>query len=345
MTDLGQSRQEAKTARIKYIFTDIEAFTHGRTVEAMTDILDSFNKIVSKALEATLPPNANIIKIPTGDGMCIALIEVHEPYDIHISLARQILQELESYNNQNKDQMRNYKVRIGINENIDNVVSDINQRENLAGDGINTAQRVMSFADGNQILIGQTVYDILKRREKYQGKFKEFSTKDKHGTPIKVYQYLPNEGPKINENYPTSLVAVPLKERKLSKKAAYYFANAIRHEEFLRKNAGKGQSSYAAIVLLWFLADDCVEKNEPRSIDNPFEPKTENLGKTLQEQFDSLVKLPFWVCCDFEELVGNDLFSGLNSSNFVRFDHRLISPIGKEKLKNEWPSIYQEFGF
>lgn len=277
--------------------------------------------------------------------MCIALIEVHEPYDIHISLALKILHELAEYNKITQDQLRKYKVRVGINENIDNLVKDINQNENLAGDGINTSQRLMSFANGNQILVGQTVFDVLKRREKYQGKFKEYSSKDKHGTSISIYQYLPDKGADVDESPPKSLVATPLQEPKLSKRAAYYFANAIKYEEFLKKNAGRGQSSYASVVLLWFLADDCIEKNAEHSIDHPFKSKLQELGETFQDKFDSLMQLPFWVCCDFEELITRDLFRGLSGNNFINHDYRLISPQGKEKFKKEWPSVYEEFGF
>lgn len=55
---------------------------------------------------------------------------------------------------------------MGINTNADNLVTDINGARNLAGAGINIAQRVMDSADGNQILVSHSVYDTLRDREK-----------------------------------------------------------------------------------------------------------------------------------------------------------------------------------
>ena len=69
--------------------------------------------------------------------------------------------------------MRKFDVRIGVNENVDNLIFDINDRANLTGAGINYARRIMDYADGGNILISQTVYERLSQREKYLEKFKE----------------------------------------------------------------------------------------------------------------------------------------------------------------------------
>jgi Adenylate and Guanylate cyclase catalytic domain len=86
-----------------------------------------------------------------------------------------ILNELKDRNSKAHDEMRQFEVRIGLNENVDNRVVDINGRPNVAGAGINMAQRVMSPADGSQILIGAAVYETLRHRECYMNTFREFS--------------------------------------------------------------------------------------------------------------------------------------------------------------------------
>src|SRR5438876_10940737 len=103
--------------------------------------------------------------IPTGDGLCIALIntEGRYRYDIHMLVALNILESLEDYNRSQPDEMRRFHVRIGINSNEDNLINDINARPNLAGAGISLASRIMDKADGSQILVGESVFERLQQ--------------------------------------------------------------------------------------------------------------------------------------------------------------------------------------
>ena len=148
---------KAKTALIKYIFLDIIGFTNNRSVEAQADLIGYLNSVVTETLEkhnlATdqdiLPEShGQSILIPTGDGICIALIDVGDEYDIHLRVALDILALIDKHNSETPDDMRKFEVRIGLNENVDNLVTDINGNQNVAGMGINMAQRTMSQADG-----------------------------------------------------------------------------------------------------------------------------------------------------------------------------------------------------
>lgn len=60
----------------------------------------------------------------------------------------------------------------------------------MAGSGINLANRIMDNADECQILISQTVYDILCDREKYMNSFNSYNAKIKHSIAIPVHQYI-----------------------------------------------------------------------------------------------------------------------------------------------------------
>jgi len=55
------------------------------------------------------------------------------------------------------------QVRVGINLGPVRLVKDINGQPNIIGDGINVAQRVMSFAEPGQILVSRSYYDIMAR--------------------------------------------------------------------------------------------------------------------------------------------------------------------------------------
>src|SRR6185295_7846404 len=51
--------------------------------------------------------------------------------------------------------------RMGINLGPVRMVTDLNGHVNVIGDGINVAQRVMSFADPGQLLVSRSFYEIV----------------------------------------------------------------------------------------------------------------------------------------------------------------------------------------
>lgn len=140
-----------QTAEAKHIFVDIVGYTHSRSVEAQSDLISTLNRIVNEALRQQQVPHESVIFIPTGDGMCISLINLFSPYDIHLKLGLSILELLESHNKDEKDEMRQFQLRIGINENIDNLIIDINGNKNISGSGINFAARIEGLGDKQQI--------------------------------------------------------------------------------------------------------------------------------------------------------------------------------------------------
>jgi hypothetical protein len=75
-------------------------------------------------------------------------------------------------------------------------VNDINERVNVVGDGINVAQRIMDFAEGNQVLVSRAYYDVISRITddtadllQYMGQYE-----DKHGRLHEVYSVAPQRG-------------------------------------------------------------------------------------------------------------------------------------------------------
>ena len=69
------------------------------------------------------------------------------------------------------------------------LVKDINGQPNIIGDGINVAQRVMSFAKPGEILVSRTYYDVMVRlSEDYAKLFHyEGAKTDKHVREHEVY--------------------------------------------------------------------------------------------------------------------------------------------------------------
>lgn len=197
---------KSRTVVGKYIFLDITNYSKNRTIEAQCDIIDVMNKIVRDAISSFKIDNKNVSFIPTGDGMCIALLDIHNPFDVHMAIALKIMELLHKYNNAEKDEMRKFKIRIGVNENTDNLITDVNGNKNVAGAGITEAQRIMDQCDGGNILVGRSVYNHLRQRERYISKFKEFPITIKHGEKIYIYQYVDQSLDYINSDVPDRLL-------------------------------------------------------------------------------------------------------------------------------------------
>jgi class 3 adenylate cyclase len=188
---------------IKYVFIDIVGFSHERTVEAQTRIINSLNEIVLTSISALSINRKKVIFLPTGDGICISLLGIPKPFDLPLLLALEMLRKVDSWNKTQETEMNRFKIRVGVNENIDNVIIDINGKKNVSGSGINYAQRVMNIADGNQILLGFSSYEKICDREQYYNKFIEYEAVVKHGKQLKVFQYIDRDIDYLDCSTPT----------------------------------------------------------------------------------------------------------------------------------------------
>lgn len=189
----------------KYVFLDIVNYSYGRSIEAQSDIIGAMNALVKNAVSSCKIDKKSIIFIPTGDGMCIALLDIHDPFDIHMQLALKIMELLHAYNSSQKDSARKFEVRMGVNENTDNLIIDINGNNNVAGVGITEAQRIMDRGGDQIILAGRAVFNHLRQRERYINKFKEFAITIKHHEKMLIYQYVDPSLPYLNSNLPSNL--------------------------------------------------------------------------------------------------------------------------------------------
>ncbi len=142
-----------------YIFLDVVAFTLKREAFQIK-IIEHLNKIVRDSVKDHGVHESQRVFLPTGDGICIVLINIIEEPAIDLRIARDILRRIETYNASSTDEGR-FEVRIGLNDNVDILIADINNRQNLAGEGINIASRIMNLADGSQILVSGRAFDRL----------------------------------------------------------------------------------------------------------------------------------------------------------------------------------------
>lgn len=328
---------EPKTIEAKHIFIDIVNYTYNRSVEAQTDLISFLNDYVNKALEKyNITPDQRIY-IPTGDGMCISLININTPYDIHISISLDILEQIQAHNDFQKDEMRKFKIRIGINENIDNLIIDINGNQNISGSGINYASRIEGLCDAGQIIVGNSVYEKLVQREKYMQSFVTYIAEVKHGVQLKVHQYKNNKLPYLDNEIPNRFKPVPKMTFRLNEIQAYYLANCINNVDFILKNVGSGQNQYSLQTLLVQLSEDFYKRAKITKLG----PKpTIKVKRQIQEHFYYIQSVDFWIICDLSTYYIEKYLYQIKS--FFSEPYLFVNESGKKKLFEDHPEIGEQ---
>ena len=160
-----------RTLVCSVLFLDIVAYSK-KSVDDQIKLKQSFNRTLSKALEAVAARDRVILD--TGDGAAIAFLG--DPEDaLFVAVAIRGNTDL--------------PVRMGVNLGPVRLVKDINGQANIIGDGINVAQRVMSFSEPGQLLVSRSFYEVASRLSNdYANLFThEGSRSDKHVREHEVY--------------------------------------------------------------------------------------------------------------------------------------------------------------
>jgi TolB-like protein len=117
-----------------------------------------------------------LIRLPVGDGM--ALVFFNSP-EAPVRCALETSKAL-------KENPR-LQLRMGIHSGPVNQVTDVNDRTNIAGAGINIAQRVMDCADGGHILLSKRMAEDLAQSRQWQPHLHDLGDCEvKHGVNISV---------------------------------------------------------------------------------------------------------------------------------------------------------------
>src|SRR5215471_2976092 len=117
-----------------------------------------------------------LLKIPTGDGMALVFYKSpEEPAQCAVEISRAL-----------KEHPR-LQLRMGIHSGPVSGIVDVNERANLAGAGINLAQRVMSCGDTGHILLSRHVAEDLAELEEWRPRLHDLGAcETKHGAKVSV---------------------------------------------------------------------------------------------------------------------------------------------------------------
>jgi class 3 adenylate cyclase/uncharacterized protein YgiM (DUF1202 family) len=165
------------------LFIDVVGYSK-LLADEQSETLQFLNQIVRGTAELrTADEKGELIRLPTGDGM--ALVFLTKP-EAPVQCAREISKAIKSY--------PELQLRMGIHSGSVNQVRDVNDRLNVTGAGINTAQRVMDCGDAGHILLSRRVAEDLQQYRLWQPHLHDLGECEvKHGVRVHVFNLYTDE--------------------------------------------------------------------------------------------------------------------------------------------------------
>ena len=268
------------------LFIDIVGYSK-LLINEQGEVLQQLNQIVRNTTQFRMAEaSGELIRLPTGDGMILVFLHSAEA---PVQCAIEISEALRSY--------PKIQLRMGVHSGPVNQITDVNDKSNLAGAGINVAQRIMDCGDAGHILLSKRVADDLAHYRQWQSCLHDVGEFEvKHGVKVHVVNLYTDD---------LGNAALPGKFKSGANQSIVSSA---------RKGAGWQRSAWIAAVLIagialligfWFFWQRGAQKrpgvaggntaratsNEKRIAVLPFKPlTTENRDQVLElGMADSLI--------------------------------------------------------
>jgi adenylate cyclase len=222
------------------LFIDIVGYSK-LLIHEQLEYLEKLREIV-RATETfrAAQREGKLMRLPTGDGGALVF---HTSPEAPVKCAMEIARELKQH--------PELRVRMGIHSGPVKEVTDLSEQGNIAGAGINIAQRVMDCGDAGHILVSKRVADDLENYAQWRPLLHDLGTCEvKHGISLALFNLYSDEignpeHPKkfrtaerkidsVTRTAPPKSIAVLPFENLSEDKANVYFADGI-HEEILTR--------------------------------------------------------------------------------------------------------------
>ena len=172
----AEIRKEIQLEIAHVLFIDIVGYSK-LSINEQRAAVDELNEVVRASEQfQKAEAAARLIKIPTGDGMALVFYTSPEaPAQSAVEMSRAL-----------KEHPR-LQLRMGIHSGPVSGVVDVNERANLAGAGLNIAERVMDCGDAGHILLSKHVAEDLEEYERWRPLLHDLgSCEVKHGMRVSV---------------------------------------------------------------------------------------------------------------------------------------------------------------
>src|SRR5437867_8657503 len=180
MPDEQKTKLRLEIAHV--LFIDIVGYSKLRTTEQSAHI-EKLRKIVRGTDQfRTAEAEGKLLRLPTGDGGALVFRNLEAPVLCAVEIANAL---------KNHPEIR---VRMGIHSGPVNEVTDLNEQANIAGAGINIAQRIMDCGDAGHILVSKHAAEDLEQYDQWQPYLHDLGEcEGKHGERLHVVNLYNNE--------------------------------------------------------------------------------------------------------------------------------------------------------
>src|SRR5216110_1468415 len=161
------------------LFIDIVGYSKG-LINEQSDSLQELKEIVRGTEQFRLAEaEGKVLRLPTGDGGALVFRNTPEaPVLCAMEIAKSLTRHPE------------LRVRMGIHSGPVNEITDLNEQANIAGAGINIAQRVMDCGDAGHILLSKHVAGDLEHYPRWKSYLHELGECEvKHGHKISLANF------------------------------------------------------------------------------------------------------------------------------------------------------------
>jgi Tol biopolymer transport system component len=158
------------------LFIDIVGYSK-LLIEEQSERLGRLTEIVLGTAQVREAPDERLVRLPTGDGMALVFRNSsEEPARCALEIAQALKARPE------------IAVRMGIHSGPVSEVTDVSGRTNIAGAGINVAQRVMDCGDAGHILLSKRVADDLSPYRQWSLRLHDLGECEvKHGVRLHLF--------------------------------------------------------------------------------------------------------------------------------------------------------------
>src|SRR5881394_3097676 len=172
----AEVKKEIQLEIAHVLFIDVVGYSKF-SINEQGVMVDELTKVVRSSDQYQKAEAAGrLIKIPTGDGMGLVFHTSPEaPAQCAVEISRAL-----------KEHPR-LQLRMGVHSGPVSGVIDVNERANVAGAGLNIAQRVMDCGDAGHILLSKHIAEDLEEYEQWRPLLHDLGTCEvKHGVRLSV---------------------------------------------------------------------------------------------------------------------------------------------------------------